>query len=318
MSAHSLTCPYCGSEIRNPPANGKLSPCCQQPVYRRKSSHTGKAMLLTEQGYERMKRAAQLQENTKYFSERLVQLGSEFRKAQNACTHYGQLGSELEKLVMCLLNEHLPLKYKADTGFVRTLDQPGWQSCQIDILFVRQDICFPLAMLKSFRVYPIESVVGFMEVTSKVTRGKLTEDFEKVVELKRLSKRVVHMPRQPQGVISRHVDAPQPRFYYFAFSSDGTKTGTMRRIIEEICSDYDIQLHAMFVLNEGCYTSRTPTTEDRSRTVTFWGSMPASFIRFLYHILLNLQTADYLPPNASIPFEEYFDENFRLPSAPSG
>jgi hypothetical protein len=273
-------------------------------------------MLLTEEGYEKITRAVRLQENAEYFSERLGQLGSEFRKAQKACTHYGQLGSELEKLVMVLLREHLPLKYKVDTGFVRTLERPGWESSQIDILFVRQDICFPLAILKDFRVYPIEAVVGFMEVTSKVTRGKLAEDFEKVVALKRLSKRVVHVPTPPQGVASLHVDAPEPRFYYFAFSSDGTRTETMRRTIEEICNDYQIQLHAMFVLNEGCYTSRTPTAEDKSRTVTFWGSMPTSFIFFLYHILLNLQTADYLPPNASIPFEEYFEKDFKLPRAP--
>ncbi|MBA7682155.1 hypothetical protein ES703_90501 [subsurface metagenome] len=236
-----------------------------------------------------------------------------FDKATKASTHYGQLGSESEEIVRELLNEHLPLKYYADTGFVRTLEKPGWESKQIDILLVRRDICFPLAILKRFKVYPIESVIGFMEVTSKVNKGKLTEDFEKVVDLKRLYKRHCHIPKPPIGTQFCQVDAPHPRFYYFAFSTDWAKPQTVNRVIKEMSREYGIQLHAMFVLGQGCYVSPTPTKDNPSPDVIFTPNMPDSFIGFLYHILMNLQTADFLPPNASIPFQEYFDQDFSLP-----
>ena len=272
---------------------------------------------MTEDGLYKIINPKGRREPSDYFTARAEELKASFARAQASTFHYGELGRELESCVRSLLSEYLPNRYDIATGFVRSLERPGWQSNQIDILLSRSDICYPIAVHQQYNVYPLESVISFMEVTSNLTKGKLREDYEKVAELQRQHKRLYAIPDPPVGVaLYPAYNATHPRFYYFAFESSTRDQNRIAENMLELSNQYHIQLHALFVLKPGwCFIMPNAVLDsDRPyQTVILKNTLPNSLISFLEHILVSLQTADFIPQNASIPFSLYFDKQFVLP-----
>ena len=316
----SLSCPYCGYELAAMPHDKTACPNCENILYISKSILGEEDVLLTEEGYYKIVRSKKRDEESDYFTERMNELKASFGKAKASIMHYGELGRDLEVAVRKLLEEYLPNKYRVDTGFVRSLEKPGWRSNQIDILLSRNDICYPLAIHHEYKVYPLESIISFMEVTSNLTSAKMREDYEKVTELQRLNKQLYFVPKVPAGVNQwLAYNAPRPRFYYFAYSTEWSEKETVKRNLLKLSNDYRIQLHATFVLDHGWWfmmPNATPGAKTPYSDLHIIDSMPDSFIAFLQHVLLNLQTADFIPPNGSIPFSYYYDPNYRLPEKP--
>ena len=176
-------CPYCDYSFPTVPPDQSPCPQCGRILYVYTSPLTAKVVLMTDEGLTKVIRPKASAIRTDYFTSRILELEAAFVKANSLTSHYPELGRELESLVGGLLSEYLPNKYKIGTGFVRSLEKPGWQSNQIDLLLFRSDICYPIATHQEFKVFPVESVISFMEVTSNLTPGKLLEDYEKVADL---------------------------------------------------------------------------------------------------------------------------------------
>ncbi len=149
----SLTCPYCDYRFAQMPADRTGCPGCSQILYVYNSVLGGKKILLTEEGLYKIIKVRPSKEPTDYFTSRMQELEAAFSKAKASTRHYGELGRELESLVWHLLEEYLPNKYKVATGFVRTLEKPGWISNQIDIILSRSDICYPIAVHHQYSVF---------------------------------------------------------------------------------------------------------------------------------------------------------------------
>ena len=181
-----------------------VCPVCGEVIYLNESLIGGNQVLLIEEGYHNIVKTRRVGDSGGYFIRRVEGLAAASRKARASTKHYGELGRELEAAVKGFLSEHLPNEYRIDTGFVRSLEKPGWQSNQIDVLLSRSDICYPLATHHEYKVYPLESVISFVEVTSDLTRAK----------------RSFPLPKPPASTILHPAyNATYPRFLYFAFTT---------------------------------------------------------------------------------------------------
>jgi len=312
----SISCPYCDYDFTKLPPDRTGCPNCGEIIYIYESPSGRGKILITEEGLYKIVKAKPSQQAQDYFTSRLIELKAAFEKAKATSNHYGELGRELEALVKNLLQEYLPAKYKVATGFVRSLEKPKWQSNQIDVLMTRSDICYPIAVHNEYSIFPLETVISFMEVTSNLTKGKLREDYEKVEELQRLHKRLYYLPEPPASVRLYNTGnhAVRPRFYYFAFSTD-RKDESIAQAMLDLSNEYRIQLHSLFVLNPGyCFLmpNSTPGDDPPYQKIVKETNARKSIIIFLQHILVSLQTADFIPPNASIPFAEYYNPAFKF------
>lgn len=312
----SIYCPYCDHPFDTLPPDKTGCPDCGEIIYIYDSRLGNGKILLTEEGLYKIVKVRPSQEANDYFTARLQELDAAFSKAKASTRHYGELGRELEALVKNLLSEYLPNKYKIATGFVRSLEKPEWLSNQIDIIITRRDICYPIAVHQEYSVYPLESVISFLEVTSNLTKGKLLEDYEKVTELQRIHKRLYYVPVPPAGIGAYPTEnkAVHPRFYYFAFSTSCSQE-LIEHYLLELSNKYRIQLHSLFVLKPGyCFVmpNAVAGAEIPYQSIKAETKPRDSIIAFLQHILTVLQTADFIPHNASIPFAQYYDPNFKL------
>ncbi len=282
-----ISCPYCDHVFGKLPPDRTGCPNCGEILYVYDSILSNRKILLTEEGLFTMVKVKASQESSDYFTARLQELDASFRKASASTSHYGELGRELETLVKALLSEYLPNKYKVGTGFVRSLEKPGWQSNQIDILLSRNDICYPIAVHQQYSVFPLESIISFMEVTSNLTKAKLNEDYEKVAELQRLHKRLYYIPDPPAGVKQfRAFDlAVHPRFYYFAFATNCSEDSILHAMLD-LSNEYRIQLHVLFVLKPGfCLMMPNPTRDRPYQNIIKKEKPRDAIISFLQHIL---------------------------------
>jgi hypothetical protein len=312
----TIDCPYCDHQFEKMPADRTGCPQCLQILYVYDSPLSRRKVLLTEEGLYKIIKVPPSKEQTDYFTSRLLELEAAFGKAKASSQHYGERGRELESLVWHLLEEYLPNKYKLATGFVRSLEKPEWISKQIDIIFSRNDICYPIAVHNQYSVFPLESIISFMEVTSTLTKGKLLEDYEKVSDLQVLNNRFYYVPTPPAGVALYPATetAVRPRFFYFAYATDCSSDAICEALLR-LSNQYRAQLHCLFVLKPGIsfiMPNAVPDLNQPYQSVLVEDRPREAIITFLNHILTSLQTADFIPPNASIPFQLYYDPSVRL------
>jgi len=258
-----------------------------------------------------------------YMSSRQADLLNYLRKASAIIEHDGERGRNLETEVGRLIGEYLPGIFAVDTGFVRSLEDPDWQSNQIDLLLTRSDFGHPLAVFPETKVYPIEAVVGFVEVTKRVDKRKLEEDFRKVRDLKQKTQRTYVLPysfaktmRMPgteappdpsdmlKKVYATFTDL-EPRFFYFAFESDWTEATSLCRVLQETGEEMGVHCHGLFVPEFGFFMHKAVFEPPSRHAVKYLTAMPDAFTAFLSQILEALQSFTVIPSNAAIPLDRY-------------
>jgi len=241
--------------------------------------------------------------------------------------HQGEAGKNIESVVRELLLEYLPGKFGIETGFVRSLQNPNWESHQTDLLFTHKVAAHPLAVFPGSKVFPLETIIGFMEVTKRLSRSKLFEDFKKISPLKHMDNRYYIIPTNrarefgflpklnnpsPEELlrdrISRvkiNISDLQPRFFYFAFTSTWHKPISICKNLAEAGRKHDIHLHGMLVLDSGYYKHTPRASDSTPYGVSFINKMPNAFIVFIHDLIDSLQTFSEPPPGASIPVVDY-------------
>lgn len=241
--------------------------------------------------------------------------------------HHGEAGRNIEEIVRQTIREYVPQKFGIETGFVRSLEDPNWESSQIDLLLTRQDTGHPLAVFPGTKVFPIESVIGFIEVTKMLDRQKLEDDFQKVKDLKHMVKRHYTVPTniaRMMGVLPKVEDQSEeellrdritrvaiqsmdlePRFFYFAFSTEWKKTKTICENIASMGQKHRTHLHGMLLLDTG-YFKHTPTSDPKTAyEISYVTDIPSAFIMFVHDLIDALQTFTIPPEQATVPLSEY-------------
>jgi hypothetical protein len=258
-----------------------------------------------------------------YFTYRADDLRSSLKLSTSILQHHGETGANLEFAVKNFLKEYIPNKIGVESGFVRSLEDLEWQSPQLDILLTRKDLGHPLAVLPGSKVFPIEAVIGAMEVTKTINKKKLKEDFEKVHLLKTRVKRTYILPltvalqfglikpdekiaqmtqeKIKTSCVYKTFDSLQPRFYYFAFGSNWKNVKTICRNFKEVGKATGAHCHGMFVLGKG-YFYHKPYGDFK---VMYTDRMPDAFVLFLNNVIESLNSFTHIPYMASIPLSQY-------------
>ena len=264
-------------------------------------------------------------------------LASQIALAVDAVPHDGDMGHTIEDILRKVLREYVPKRFGVERGFVRSLgkemspEELMWKSRSMDVLFTHGDSGLVLSSQPNTKVFPLESVLGFMEVTKTVDRQKLREDFEKVQELKHQVLRYcwcsiakaeamgvlnmedycarANIPIERARRFSRNyrVVVPyndlEPRFYYFAYSTTWTDSETVCRNIHEAIQDFGVHLHGMLILDKGFF--RRDTGSEEVTYDYYTEDLDQAFALFMHSLIDSLMTFVKIPEGTSIPLDIY-------------
>lgn len=114
---------------------------------------------------------------------------SVFLKEDGSLAHPGEFGMYRERIVSDLLKPFLPSRLAIGTGFIIT--HQNNQSTQCDLIIYDKENT-PVIENGDQRFFPVECVVGVVEVKSKLTKSTLTEALRKLTEIKKLRKDIAH------------------------------------------------------------------------------------------------------------------------------
>jgi hypothetical protein len=248
--------------------------------------------------------------------------------------HDGDLGHTIEDLLREVLREYIPKRFSVERGFVRSLGKEmnpqelKWKSYSVDILFTHGDSGLVLSSQPNTKVFPLESVLGFMEVTKTVDRQKLRDDFQKVRELKQQVRRYcwcslsraqelnalnledycakTNIPLETARKFARNfrVVVPyndlEPRFFYFANSTDWSDPKTICQNIYEASEEFGVHLHGMLILDRGLFRR-----DVGSGQVIYILDLDEAFALFMHILIDSLMTFAKIPEGTSIPLDIY-------------
>ena len=114
---------------------------------------------------------------------------SVFLKEDGSLAHPGEFGMYRERIVSDLIKPFLPSRLAVGTGFIIT--HQNNQSTQCDLIIYDKENT-PVIENGDQRFFPVECVVGVVEVKSKLTKSTLTETLRKLTEIKKLRKDIAH------------------------------------------------------------------------------------------------------------------------------
>jgi hypothetical protein len=104
--------------------------------------------------------------------------------AFRAIPHHGETGRAIEDALRRTLERHLPARVGLRSGFALGTDRRASQ--QADLLLVDALACPAFLQAESMGIYPIEGVVGAIEVTSSLVKEKWLKDCDKLTKFKQL------------------------------------------------------------------------------------------------------------------------------------
>jgi hypothetical protein len=263
-------------------------------------------------------------------------LASQIAMAVDTVPHDGDMGHTIEDILRKVLREYIPKRFDVERGFVRSLgknmtpEELKWKSHSMDILFTHGDSGLVLSSQPNTKVFPLESVLGFMEVTKTIDRQKLREDFEKVQELKHQVRRYcwcsvakaesmgafniedycakMNIPVERAKKFGRNwrvvvqYNDLEPRFYYFAYSTTWRDPETICQNIHEAIEDFGVHLHGMLILDKGFFRRGTGSEEVG---YTYTQDLDQAFVDFMHSLIDSLMTFVKIPEGTSIPLDIY-------------
>lgn len=175
------------------------------------------------------------------------ELREQIRSIVQDLQHHGASGGSIEKILRTRLRDYIPLRFGIHNGFIRSLDFPDWESHELDLIFTNDWYSQPLAVYPTHSIFPIEAVIGIMEVTKTFSQKKMRKDFAKAEEVQRcvggnwdVSLNVVRHLIPPEKLpplknemadritqVRIHWGDLHPRFFYFAASSTTVRHETI-------------------------------------------------------------------------------------------
>lgn len=154
--------------------------------------------------------------------------------------HRGVKGEEAAQLVRKFLNEHLPKRFMAGSGFI--LDRRDQVSRQTDVVIYDAMNCPVYRTSEAAGIYPADNVAAVVEVKSHLDRDRLIEAAQNIEATKSLAK--TKQPELPFLVQTQTLGC------VFAFDSVGIET--LERHYQEVLLKRGLGHHidAILVLDQ--------------------------------------------------------------------
>jgi len=113
-------------------------------------------------------------------------LRNEFETIRKTIPHYGEAGEEVEKILISFLNDYLPKRFRAGSGFI--LDSNNQLSHQCDVIVYDQLLSPVYRASENALILPNHHVAAVIEVKSKLTKPQLQDALDKIKLAKSLNK----------------------------------------------------------------------------------------------------------------------------------
>jgi hypothetical protein len=110
----------------------------------------------------------------------------DFNEIQAQIIHDGERGEQREQVVRDFLAKYLPKKYAIGTGHV--LDLGGNISKQCDIVIYDAFNCPLLLVEEGYQLFPVEAVLGVIEVKSILNASLIAESAKNIQSVKQLQR----------------------------------------------------------------------------------------------------------------------------------
>ncbi len=188
-------------------------------------------------------------------------LRDEFEVIKNTNPHYAERGSETEKILQDFLNNHLPKRFAAGSGFI--IDQQNNISRQTDVI-IYDALNSPVYRYgPNSLILPSDNVAAAIEVKSSLCKGELEDASKKISLIKKLSKTPITNVDQP--VTFNSLITTKTLGIVFAYDSK-TSLETLADNLREINQDlpYDQWIDTVVVLDKGVigYILQNPFEKD--------------------------------------------------------
>ncbi len=175
-----------------------------------------------------------------------------------------------------------------------------------DLVIYRPDICGPLSKIDSFFVFPLECVVGAIEITSYLNDKKLKEDVSKLTKLRLMKHRyywlstgsITHAPVYETDIIT-------PRCFMFAAEVQWKKDITFAKRFQKILKDIgttEAHIHAIYAGACGCFGVQSRCSQS-DPLFTIWQKKENPLLTFINNVVISIHRFP-IKPNIL-----YFEEN---------
>lgn len=160
-----------------------------------------------------------------------------FEKQDGISYHNGEFGMYRERIVAELLGPLLPKRLSIGTGFIVTKNNNISTQCD---LIIYDNTTTPVFENYDQRFFPVESVVGVVEVKSKMSKSQVSDALIKLTEIKKLK------------------DESQNKLYIYKDKGDNvefnTKTNTRDQIATFlVCEEFDFDINDLDVFFKNIY-----------------------------------------------------------------
>lgn len=164
-------------------------------------------------------------------------LRNEFEFIRKSNPHSAEKGSEVEDILRTFLNQHMPQRYRAGSGFV--IDNTNEISKQTDVI-VYDALSSPLYRAsETTQIVPADTVACVIEVKTSLNKNELEDAFKKIASCKRLKKTPLsEMDQRPTGSQFANVGTLG---VVFGFDSD-LSLDTLASHIKELNHSYSSDL----------------------------------------------------------------------------
>lgn len=203
-----------------------------------------------------------------YFKAEEEVLNARLKCIRAAINHSGEKGRSVEHYIMELIRDFLPSEYGLDTGFIMyhtsIEDNKIDISSQIDIIIYDALRSGPIMNLGSCRVYPIESVYGYIEVKTSIGSTKLKECVEQSKKLRDMKIRKFYIPISRNRAIIQCIDDLPIRSFFFALGREKKFDDKIEEIISSHAKEIgdEAHIHGMYVAESGYYESKSCESND--------------------------------------------------------
>jgi hypothetical protein len=243
-------------------------------------------------------------------------------------THPGSKGTARENKLKIFLKDKLPEKYGLGNGEIVSPSNDVTKQCDL-IVFNKMD---GIPLFQDLQIYPLESVLGVVEVKSNLTKVKLEEGLNAIKSVKEIVPKDTltfnFIEREYVGGYTQSFQRPVPFGIIFAFDLEGNSLDSLLNNLYDWEKDVDSRFwpNLIVVLNQGiiyhtnadgkeCFIEQDIVNKNvRPSYVKYEEDTLINFYSMLLILCRNLPTVSFeLSPYLNLPFKigDFFVQNYR-------
>lgn len=252
------------------------------------------------------------------FAQREASLASKLLEKQAGIDDRTGKGAATENVVEdALLRPYLRPGLDCGKGAVICADRPTEQSPAIDRVIFDRTAATPLVYDPAHSVFPIEMVIGMVEITMRLDSAKLRTDIERMISVKAMRERryLASAPGSRTRVVPYRRPSLSPRSFIVGLPADsGWGAETIARALRQIQLDLGppTHVHGLYVIGVGFFvTVPVGKSQEPMYRVAGWTG-PERVFRFADAFRVAFDRWERVPPGWSVDLSGYVSGQPRL------